>query len=341
MFGLKHRYLFILLLAGYSFFNILFTAGDELIGSRLPNGLLFISVLAMVTGIWEFNRLTEQKLPYLRLLVRGKIHPLLLLFGGSLAGVSLVTSTALWALTLLSIPDLAWDRQHLILIFAFGFRVNLFLNCVNAIYYYMERLRKTQLEASQLKKANMEAQFEALRNQINPHFLFNCLNALSTLVYRDAELSATFISQLSNVYRYLLYNQEKKVVTLREELSFLDSYLYLLKIRFGENILINREVARENEELHVAPAALQLLIENAIKHNVVSSRHPLHIDILSVNGSVEVRNNLQEKTIKEESTFIGLQNLRKRYEFLTDVPVRVEKSDSAFKVTLPLIKVES
>ena len=341
MFGLKQRYVFILLLAGYSFFNILFTAGDQLIGSRLPNGLLFLSILVMIEGIWEFNRFTEHRLHHLYDLFRKKIHPLLLLFAASLIGVLLVTSLCLWALTFFSIPDLAWDQQHLVLIFSFGFRVNLFLNSVNAIYFYMERLRKTELEASQLKKANMEAQFEALRSQINPHFLFNCLNALSTLVYRDAEVSATFISQLSNVYRYLLYNQEKKLVTLQEELNFLDSYLYLLKIRFGDNIVINREVISDSEALHVPPASLQILIENAIKHNVVSSRNPLHIRIRAFHGAVEVINNLQEKTIKEESTFIGLQNIRKRYAFLTEEQVRVEKTETEFHVILPLIRIES
>ncbi len=341
MFGLRQRYLFILLLAGYSFFNVLFTAGDQLIGSRLPNGLLFLSILVMIEGIWEFNRFADQHLHRLHELVRKRIHPLLLLFAVSIVGVFLITSLCLWALTFLSIPDLAWDRKHLVLIFAFGFRVNLFLNSVNAIYFYMERLRKTELEASQLKKANMEAQFEALRSQINPHFLFNCLNALSTLVYRDADVSATFISQLSNVYRYLLYNQEKKLVTLQEELTFLDSYLYLLKIRFGDNILINREVITESESLHVPPASLQILIENAIKHNVVSSRNPLQVTIRTAHGSVVVTNNLQEKTLREESTFIGLQNIRKRYAFLTEEPIRVDKSETEFRVTLPLIRIES
>ena len=341
MFGLRQRYVFILLLAGYSFFNILFTAGDQLIGSRLPNGLLLVSVVVLVSGIWEYNRLVEARLPKIHTWFRKKVHPLLLLFAFSLPGVLVITSLTLWTLTLLPIPDLAWDRQHLVVIFAFGLRMNLFLNCVNAIYFYTERLRKTELEASQLKKSNMEAQFEALRTQINPHFLFNCLNALSTLVYRDADVSATFISQLSNVYRYLLYNQEKKLVTLQEELNFLDSYLYLLKIRFGENILIQQEITPEIESLHVPPASLQILIENAIKHNVVSSRNPLRIQLTADQGVVVVSNNLQEKTIKEESTFIGLQNIRKRFAFLTDEPVKIEKSDTLFRVTLPLIKIES
>ncbi|MFM7195098.1 MAG: sensor histidine kinase [Bacteroidota bacterium] len=341
MFGLRQRYVFILLLAGYSFFNILFTAGDQLIGSRLPNGLLLVTVVVLVSGIWEYNRMVESRLAEIHIWFRKKIHPLFLLFAISLPGVLIITSLTLWALTLLPIPDLAWDRQHLVVIFAFGFRMNLFLNCVNAIYFYTERLRKTELEASQLKKSNMEAQFEALRTQINPHFLFNCLNALSTLVYRDADVSATFISQLSNVYRYLLYNQEKKLVTLQEELNFLDSYLYLLKIRFGDNILIQQDVSPEIDNLHVPPASLQLLIENAIKHNVVSSRNPLRIQLKAVQGVVVVSNNLQEKTIKEESTFIGLQNIRKRFAFLTEDPVKVEKSESMFRVTLPLIKIES
>lgn len=232
------------------------------------------------------------------------------------------------------------NNSHLTLLMVFGFRVNLFLNCLNAIVYYMNRLKKTQLEAEQLKKISIEAQFEALRNQINPHFLFNCFNVLSTLVYKDADTSAKFIAQLSTVYRYLLFNQEKKVVQLKDELDFLDAYLFLLKIRFGENIVVKNTIAPDGEKFFMAPAVLQMLIENAIKHNIVSKKYPLHIRLFSENGCIVVSNTLQEKEVKELSTQVGLRNITSRYLFLSNEPVKIFKTDKEFTVKIPLLLVD-
>lgn len=222
------------------------------------------------------------------------------------------------------------DYENTKLLLAFGFRVNLFLHCVNAIVFFMNKLKKAQLEAEQLKKISVEAQFEALRNQINPHFMFNCFNVLSTLVYKDADTSAKFIAQISNVYRYLLHSQERKVVTLQEELSFIESYLYLLQIRYGENLIVEREITANPTSYYVAPASLQMLIENAIKHNIISKSSPLKIKLYSHNGSIVVANNLQEKQVKEESTHRGLQNIQSRYQLLSDEKVVVEKTASEF-----------
>jgi two-component system, LytTR family, sensor kinase len=232
------------------------------------------------------------------------------------------------------------NNGHLTLLMAFGFRVNLFLNCLNAIVYYMNQLKKTQLEAEQLKKISIEAQFEALRNQINPHFLFNCFNVLSTLVYKDADTSAKFIAQLSTVYRYLLFNQEKKVVPLRDELEFLEAYLFLLKIRFGENLVVENRISHDGEKFFMAPAVLQMLIENAIKHNVVSKKNPLHIRLFSENGWIVVSNTLQEKEVKELSTQVGLRNIMSRYLFLSHEEVQILKNGEEFTVKIPLLQVE-
>jgi two-component system, LytTR family, sensor kinase len=340
MFGIRFRYLFIVLLTAYSYLNIVYTVGNKLFDFYIPQYFLFSVLALVVLGIWELNRLVENNLLRLALLFRKKIHPLIIQFILSLVNVLIVCVASIELLYPLLDMPLQLNAQHLTLLTAFGFRINLFLNCANAIVFFMNKLKKTQMEAEQLKKISIEAQFEALRNQINPHFLFNCFNVLSTLVYKDADTSATFISRLSNVYRYLLYNQEKKVVRLKEELDFIESYLFLLKIRFQENITITNTINTDTEKFYVAPAVLQMLMENAIKHNVVSKKNPLHIALSSQDNFFVVSNNLQEKNIKEESTQLGLKNIQSRYRLLSDIPVHIEKTIDKFIVKIPLIQIE-
>ncbi len=336
MFSHRYRLLFIALLSVYSYLNILFTVGNSFFDFKILSIHLFGVLAAVVLGVWELNRLVEKKIEKVKL---KKIHPLVVLFFVSMINVGVVSVLSLTLVYLVLGMPLVFNFTHLKLLLAFGFRINLFLNCLNAIVFFMNRLKKSQLEAEQLKKISIEAQFEALRNQINPHFLFNCFNVLSSLVYKDADTSAKFIAQLSNVYRYLLYNQEKKVVQLKEEVGFIESYLFLLKIRFGDNIEIENKIDKESEDRYVAPAVLQMLIENAIKHNVVSKKNPLRVRIFSANGFIVVSNNLQEKEMKEESTQVGLRNIQHRYAFLSDEKVRIEKSEKEFNVSIPLLQL--
>lgn len=340
MFSVKYRYIFILLLAVYSYLNIQFTVGEKLFDAELTNIHLFGVLSAVVLLIWEFNRLVESNLDRIRQTFLRKVHPLIILFLASMINVVLASFITLFLLDIVLIAPLQYDFSHSKLLLAFGFRVNLFLNCVNAIVFYMNRLKQTQLEAERLKKESIEAQFEALRSQVNPHFMFNCFNVLSNLVYKDSDTSSKFIAQLSNVYRYLLQSQQKKVVTLQEELSFIESYLYLLKMRHGENLVIEKKLESNSDNFYVAPASLQMLIENAIKHNIVSKNNPLTIRLYTHNGSIVVANNLQEKEFKEESTQRGLQNIQSRYQLLSDEKVVIEKLAQEFRVTIPLLQLQ-
>ncbi len=340
MFSVKYRYVFILLLAVYSYLNIQFTVGEKLLAAQLPGFHLFVVLFAVVLLIWEFNRLVEINLSRIAAGFLRKVHPLLMLFLASMMNVVAASFVTLALLDIVQLAPVQYNLADTKLLLAFGFRVNLFLNCLNAIVFYMNRLKQTQLEAERLKKESIEAQFEALRSQVNPHFMFNCFNVLSNLVYKDPDVSSQFISQLSNVYRYLLQSQQKKVVTLMEELSFIESYLYLLKMRHGDNLLVEKNVRAESESYYVAPASLQMLIENAIKHNIVSKNKPLTIKLYTQNGSIVVENNLQEKEVKEESTQRGLQNIQSRYRLLSDEQVAIERTPSQFKVTIPLLQLQ-
>jgi two-component system, LytTR family, sensor kinase len=340
VFSLKYRYLFIFLLTVYSYFNILFTVGENLLAKEFSGVFLFLALALVVFFLWELNRLAEWKLGQLRNKIVAKIHLLILFFIVSMAIVVIACAGSLLILDFILGLPIVLDYQHTKLLLAFGFRVNLFLHCLNAIVFFMNKLKKAQLEAEQLKKISVEAQFEALSNQINPHFMFNCFNVLSTLVYKDPDISAKFISQISNVYRYLLHSQERKLVSLKDELTFVESYLFLLQIRYGQNLIVQKDIEPTYpDEFYVAPASLQMLIENAIKHNIISKSHPLKIHLYSTHGAIVVSNNLQEKQVKEQSTKRGLLNIQNRYRLMTDEVVKIEKTLSEFKVEIPLLQI--
>jgi hypothetical protein len=201
---------------------------------------------------------------------------------------------------------------------------------------FLIQWKKSAVDAEVAKKESLAAQYESLKNQVNPHFLFNSLNTLTNLVYEDAEKAARFIKQLSEVYRYVLSSKEKELVPLTEELSFLKSYIFLQQIRFGEKLSVTVEIPHSKGL--IVPLALQLLIENAIKHNVIAEDQPLTIKICGTRNSIIVENNLQRKSVvAEESPGIGLENIKGRYAFLTNEKVKIEESEKAFKVEIPLL----
>jgi len=188
-----------------------------------------------------------------------------------------------------------------------------------------------------LKEENIKSQFETLKNQVNPHFLFNSLNVLSSLIHIDQKAAAKFVRQMSKVYRYVLDYKDKETVTLSEEMEFLDSYFFLLNTRFGENLKILKNIPAQQLQKRIAPMSLQMLIENAIKHNIVSKNKPLNIELFIEDSMLVIKNSLQLKSSVELSSGIGLQNIRKRYEFLTSRKPVIEETKDHFIVKIPLI----
>lgn len=204
---------------------------------------------------------------------------------------------------------------------------------------FLVNWRQAAVDAERLKRESVKAQYESLKSQVNPHFLFNSLNALTNLVYEDQDKAARFIKQLSEVYRYVLDTREKELVALEEELRFVNSYLYLQKIRFDNNLRVHLNLHGANGK--VAPLALQLLLENAIKHNIISKDEPLTINIYQEEGYIVIENNIQHKTMTSENgTGMGLANIRNRYKFLSDKEVLVEDKDGKFMVKIPTIQTE-
>ncbi len=195
--------------------------------------------------------------------------------------------------------------------------------------------RKVTIEKEQYKNDSLNFKYEALKNQVNPHFLFNSLNVLSSLVYENQDKAVEFISKLSNVYRYVLDSKNEELVDVSRELEFIKSFIFLQQIRFDESLIVQIEGSATG---FVPPLALQVLVENAIKHNVVSASKPLTIDIHLFNNEIVISNTIQEK-LSKDSTGIGLDNLKARFDFLTDRKVTIENDGKTFKVTVPVLKL--
>jgi hypothetical protein len=206
-----------------------------------------------------------------------------------------------------------------------------------AMFYF--QLQKSMLEKEQLMKENMRSQLEGLKNQVNPHFFFNSLNTLAYLIPENPVKAENFVQKLSKAYRYILEIREQELMPLEDELKFLDSYTCLLKERFGENLHIHINVPDIFLQNKIVPLSLQMLFENAIKHNVVSSKYPLTIEVTAENGNqLMVKNNLQRKNQLNNSTKVGLENIKRRYRLVAQKEVQVIESEDTFIVILPLIK---
>ena len=213
---------------------------------------------------------------------------------------------------------------------------------VVAIYesiYFMNELKKSVEEKEMLKRESLKAQLNALKTQVNPHFLFNNLNTLSSIIPDNPKQAVDFVQQLSKVYRHILEVQDEQSIPLKDELDVMKAYTFLLQTRFGDNLDITINVPEEKLKKRIVPLSLQILMENAIKHNIVSADKPLKIDVFAENGKLVVSNNLQKKNQLIESTGIGLNNIRNRCRLLGNGKVEVTENETSFTVSIPLIEM--
>jgi len=208
--------------------------------------------------------------------------------------------------------------------------------------YMISRLKDSITEQERLKRETLQSQFETLKNQVNPHFLFNSLNTLASIIPDEPEQAVKFTEMLSKVYRYILEIKDKEVISLAEEIDCIKAYDFMLQIRFGNNFKIEQNINEADLNKFVVPLCLQLLVENAIKHNVISTKKPLIISITSgPNNNLIVKNNLQKKEQVMNSTGTGLANITSRYKILVNKTVDVSVTKEAFTVSIPLINIDS
>ncbi len=205
------------------------------------------------------------------------------------------------------------------------------------IWYYKNR-QDRRVKEQKIIAGAASAKFDALKNQLDPHFLFNSLNVLTSLIEEDPYQAQKFTTSLSKVYRYVLEQKNKELVSVDEELRFAKTYVRLLKMRFEDSIVFDIPEMENIPEAHIIPLSLQLLLENAVKHNIVMKTKPLHLKVFAEEGYLVVSNNLQEKQVVKKSSGVGLQNIRQRYELLTDQKVIIDKTASDFQVRIPMLK---
>ncbi|MBX2843826.1 MAG: histidine kinase [Flammeovirgaceae bacterium] len=222
----------------------------------------------------------------------------------------------------------------------FNLSMTAFIGVIYESSYFFGNWKNSVLIAGKLKNQQLKTEVAALKNQLSPHFLFNSLNTLVTLISEDTQQATNFTEKLSEVYRYILQNKDKELVSLETELQFIKSYIFLLKMRFKDNFQIECNIPKEHYKDYIAPLTLQMLVENAVKHNIMSTAKPLTIFITTENGkSIVVKNNLQQKSMVKHSTKTGLENIIKRYKYLSNQAVDVVVTTSNFIVALPLIKL--
>ncbi|NQZ77147.1 MAG: histidine kinase, partial [Ekhidna sp.] len=212
---------------------------------------------------------------------------------------------------------------------------------IMAIYeaiYFFGLLKRSIREEEQAKQAVIQAELDTLRNQAQPHFFFNTLNTLRDIIDQSPKEDAKqFVDKLSDIYRFLLESGNTNLISLKSELKFAKAYIHVQSERFGENLRVNWDIPKSAENKLIAPMSLQLLLENAIKHNVVSKKKPLVINVNTADDFIVVTNKIQKKSTQLPSTKMGLKNIEKRYALLSDRSVELVNNGYEFSVSLPLL----
>jgi hypothetical protein len=248
----------------------------------------------------------------------------------------LTVQMIMYKLVLGSLPEnpVSWGLRSSYVAILISFIISLIFVAIA----FFQNWKKSLLEAERFKAEMLQYKYESLQNQINPHFLFNSFNVLSDLVYEDQHKAVGFITQLSQLFRYVLDSRDKELVPIREELEFLKAYNYLLQTRFEKKLNIRQEFeARENEM--IVPMTLQLLIENCVKHNEISGTQPLTVQISRNGEYLKVENNLQPKPSGTDSKKTGLSNIRQQFKYFTDREIVLTETDHSYAVEVPIIKM--
>ena len=314
------------------FFKLLFFRLDEF----FELDLLFM--IAIVILIWQGNEAINQGLntkyswienAKKRLAIQGLL---------SVFFTSITLFFLMYLLHQLRFGDGRVINHKMIEIFPPAILFTLALLSIKIGSEFFNALKRSLLEIEKHKTESANAQLQNLKNQLNPHFLFNNLSVLTSLVYKNQDKAADFITELAKVYRYVLDTKNAELVPLQEELDFINHYLYLQKIRFEDSILFDIKIEESKKSAYLLPMCLQMLVENTIQHNETSQANPLQVLIYTENNSLVIENPIKLRSHVADSTKIGLKNIEQRYSFFTNEKVVIHNNGAVFKVILPLIQ---
>ncbi|BBE18739.1 autolysin sensor kinase [Aquipluma nitroreducens] len=290
--------------------------------------------IAQWVGLEIVYQLIDRRISWIETPVK-KVFVQVISFLTYSASAFIIVQLANYYIWLGILPSESW--KSIIRSLPFTLLISLVLSLIFTAIGFFFAWKNAFLQAEKLKVEMLAYKYESLRNQINPHFLFNSLNVLSDLVYDDQAMAVKFIRQLSDLFRYVLDSRDKELVPLKDELEFIRSFTFLLKTRFEEKLKIDVDV-QANPEEYIVPMTLQLLIENAVKHNEVSEAFPLRISVRKVNDCLEVENNLQPKNVGDDSKKTGLKNITQQFAFFSEKPIKIITSDERYMVRVPILK---
>ena len=301
--------------------------------------VLFVMTLTMMNAVWvfhyAFNHWLNQRFPFERGVSKRIVIQLL--------GGWTVVKTVLFLCSLLIIhciiPSLTLSLNRLTLItFSVAiFLVNVVISLGFIASHFFQQWQTNAVRAARLEKEKAQVQFDNLTNQLNPHFLFNSLSSLDSLIEENPALARRFLQQLSKVYRYVLQHKNKELVSLETELNFIKNYVLLLQTRFDGTFRLSCRISPDALDRQIVPVTLQILIENAIKHNVISEASPLTVHLTADRDFLTVSNPIQRKKQVGTSNGQGLQNLETLYGYLSTNPVEVRQDGETFRVRVPLL----
>jgi two-component system, LytTR family, sensor kinase len=294
----------------------------------------FLIVITQWTGALLINHLLDRKIKWIDQPVLRSILGIFLLAIYSVVAFMIV-KYLMFFLKYHAMPQDAWQFavKSSVITVLISFNMSLIFTAIG----FFKAWKRAAIKAESLKVEMMAYRYESLRNQINPHFLFNSFNVLSDLVYADQAMAVKFINQMSDLFRYVLDSRDKELVPLADELTFMYSYIYLLKTRFEDKLDLKIDIETNSDEL-IVPMTLQLLVENAVKHNEVSEEFPLQVRISRNDMYLEVENSLRVKQVGEDSKNIGLKNIIQQFSYFTDREIEVSETEVKFKVRVPILK---
>lgn len=303
--------------------------------SREINNILFwvflIFLATLVEGLYQLNAFLNKRLPFRENIPRRIAVQMII-------GITYAL-TLRFLLYEIGEPYLPYKLDSMFLaatwfLYMIG---SVMVNSIFIINHFIGQWKISLIQAERLEKEKTQVQFDNLKNQLNPHFLFNALTSLNSLIFENQTLASQFLQHLSKVYRYVLQNKDKNFVSVQTELDFIQNYVFLLRTRFESALTITFRIDVNSRDKAIVPVTLQILIENALKHNVVDKDRPLSIRIETNGDYLVVSNNLQLRKLVETSNKQGLENLKSLYAFLTDKPVLIASSDAEFSVSVPLV----